>query len=157
MSKRVAIIGIFAIVFIGCAYAYSTLSRHTSVNTPPSSTVSSKNDVSAPTTVPSSPGRFIEYSSDALSAPEYSTTILFFYAGWCPECRGFEKAINAGTIPTSTQILRVDYDNSSDLKQKYGVTIQSTFVRIKSDGALQAKWVGYGRDKSIQTILDNTQ
>lgn len=100
-------------------------------------------------------GRYASYSSNAVANQGYSTTIIFFYAPWCPECQAFKKAINSSDIPAGTQILEASYDNETDLKSTYGVTLQSTFVRVNSSGELQKKWVGYGKDKSLQAVLDN--
>jgi hypothetical protein len=36
----------------------------------------------------------------------------------------------------------VDFDNETDLRKKYGVTIQHTFVQIDKDGNSLAKWAG---------------
>jgi len=33
-------------------------------------------------------------------------------------------------IPENVNLLKVDYDNSTDLKEKYGVTMQHTFVLV---------------------------
>jgi cytoskeletal protein RodZ len=100
-------------------------------------------------------GRYTQYSSAAVSSGEYKNTVLFFHAGWCPECRAFDKAIKESTVPAGTQILKVDYDSSTDLRKKYGVTLQSTFVSVSSNGDQRAKWVGYGKNKSAQTVLEN--
>jgi hypothetical protein len=102
-------------------------------------------------------GRYQDYSSDSVDDNGYQTTILFFYAGWCPECRGYDMAIKDGTVPAGTQILKVDYDSSQDLRKQYGVTIQSTFVRVNAAGEKQTLWNGYGKDKSLSAILDNTK
>lgn len=110
---------------------------------------------SVPSDVTLQTGRYESYEPGRVSAKGYSQTILFFHASWCPECRAFEAAINSSTIPAGTQILKVDYDNSTELKQKYGVTLQSTFVSVDSNGELVSKWVGYGKDKSVDAILEN--
>ena len=104
-----------------------------------------------------SPGRYEQYNASLVDDAGYSTTILFFYAAWCPECRAYDQAINAGDLPDGVQILRVTYDDAQDLRQKYGVTIQSTFVRVNSAGEKQVLWNGYGKDKSVTTILENTK
>lgn len=101
-------------------------------------------------------GRYIDYSSSVVAASGYSETILFFHAAWCPECRAFERAITAESIPEGVQIVKVNYDSSDDLRQKYGVTIQSTFVKVASNGDRVSTWVGYGRDKSLAAVLENT-
>ncbi len=68
--------------------------------------------------------------------------VLFFRASWCPTCRGLDSDIkaNLGAIPDGVTILDVDYDNSTSLKQKYGVTYQHTLVQVDMDGKQIAKW-----------------
>lgn len=100
------------------------------------------------------PGRYTQYSKDDTSNG-YENTILFFYASWCPECRGFKQNLKDANIPENTQILEVNYDKSDELKKQYSVTLQSTFVNISSSGAEKSKWVGYGKDKSLETVLEN--
>lgn len=107
----------------------------------------------APTVVE---GRYQTYSTEARADTQYSETILFFHAAWCPECRAFEQAILASDIPDGVQILKVDYDDNGDLRSEYGVTLQSTFVKVGSNGQKISTWVGYGRDKSVDLILENT-
>lgn len=70
--------------------------------------------------------------------------VLFFRAGWCPTCRAVDADIkaNLGKIPSSLTILDVNYDDSTALKQKYGVTYQHTFVQVDKDGNLIKKWSG---------------
>lgn len=100
-------------------------------------------------------GRYVEYDAELVSADGYDTTVLFFYAGWCPECRAFDMAINEAELPNGLQILQVDYDDNQDLRQEHGVTIQSSFVRVDDSGDTQQVWSGYGKDKSLGTILEN--
>ena len=68
--------------------------------------------------------------------------ILFFRASWCPTCRVVDADIkaNLSKIPENLTILDVDYDNSTALKQKYGVTYQHTFVQVDASGTLIKKW-----------------
>jgi thiol-disulfide isomerase/thioredoxin len=70
--------------------------------------------------------------------------VLFFKASWCPTCRAVDADIkaNLSKIPGSLAILDVNYDNSTVLKQKYGVTYQHTFVQVDKDGNLIKKWSG---------------
>lgn len=100
-------------------------------------------------------GRYTTYSSDAVADTGYSTSVVFFFAPWCPECQAFKKSLNNGPLPEGVQVLETDYDSSTDLKKQYGVTLQSTFVRVNTSGDLQNKWVGYGKDKSLTTVLEN--
>ncbi len=70
--------------------------------------------------------------------------VLFFRASWCPTCRAVDADIkaNLSKIPSDLAILDVNYDNSSELKKKYGVTYQHTFVQVDKDGNLIKKWSG---------------
>ncbi|TAK58590.1 thioredoxin [Patescibacteria group bacterium] len=70
--------------------------------------------------------------------------VLFFQASWCPTCRTIDADIkaNLSKIPPGLSILDVNYDTSTALKQKYGVTYQHTFVQVDKDGNLIKKWSG---------------
>ena len=61
---------------------------------------------------------------------------LFFHAPWCPTCRGMEKAITEEltTFPKGAKILKADFDTEKALKEKYGITVQSTIVIIDAEG-----------------------
>ncbi len=99
------------------------------------------------------PGRFISYEQEKLQDMAYRRNVLFFHASWCPECHAYEQAITAGEIPTGTQILKVDYDSSAELKKRYGVTLQSTFIAVDRHDNVIKKWVGYGKEKSVAAIV----
>lgn len=100
-------------------------------------------------------GRYSSYNASQVSEQGYENTILFFYAAWCPECRAFKQAINSSNIPQGVQILEVNYDTASDLKKQHNVTLQTTFVKVNSQGDQVSKWAGYGKDKSLQSVLNN--
>lgn len=123
--------------------------RDTSGPTEPAAT-----DETEPAEVALAAGSYRDYDPAMVADPGYDTTILFFHASWCPECRAFEQSIEAGPIPAGVQILKVDYDTSDELKRQYEVTIQTTFVKVDADGEQLSSWVGYQEDRSIETILD---
>jgi len=100
------------------------------------------------------PGRYTAYNAE-LASENYPVTVLFFYAAWCPECRAFKQAITASPVPEGVQVLEVNYDDETDLKKKYGVTLQTTFVKTNSAGENLGKWVGYGKEKNLNTVLEN--
>jgi thioredoxin 1 len=80
-------------------------------------------------------------------------TVLFFAADWCPSCQADLKDINAnGSKLGSVNVVVVDYDKSADLKAKYGITVQDTFVQIDSMGAKQAIWNGGGVDGILKNL-----
>jgi thiol-disulfide isomerase/thioredoxin len=87
-------------------------------------------------------GSYEAYSPEKLIYAEKGKVVLFFKASWCPTCRALDANIraNLGNIPEGITILDVDYDNSTALKQKYGVTYQHTLVQVDSKGNQIAKW-----------------
>lgn len=155
MKKTLITIGV-AILLIGGLVAAVTLKPLGSGSPSPDGTTATQNETPSATDVPLQSGRYTDYAPSLVSDAGYTDTILFFHAPWCPECRAFEQAILEANIPDGVQILKVDYDSSSDLKSKYGVTLQSTFVKVDQDGDKISLWVGYGKQKSIDLILEMT-
>ncbi len=88
------------------------------------------------------PGAYILYS-DMVIAATPGTKILFFYAPWCQQCRALDKDIKIGGVPDNVTVIKTDYDSHMQLRQKYGVTIQTTFVLIDDAGNLIKKFTAY--------------
>lgn len=90
-------------------------------------------------------GSYETYAPEKVAlASAVHNVVLFFRASWCPTCRAVDADIRAhlSKIPSNLAILDVDYDSSSSLKKKYGVTYQHTFVQVDKDGDLIKKWSG---------------
>jgi len=90
-------------------------------------------------------GSYETYSPEKIPVKAASgKVVLFFHASWCPTCRAVDADIKAhlSAIPAGLTILDVDYDTYADLKVKYGVTIQHTFVEVDAQGAMIKKWSG---------------
>ena len=87
-------------------------------------------------------GEYIEYSSSAI-AETTGEKVLFFHAPWCPQCRSIEAGIISQGVPDGLTIIKVDYDSNQLLRQKYGVTLQTTFVRVDDEGNLIDKYTAY--------------
>lgn len=87
-------------------------------------------------------GSYVEYKSDIL-ATTTGTRILFFHASWCPQCRQLESDIKASTIPNDVTIIKVDYDSNQALRKQYGVTLQTTLVKVDANGELVERFVAY--------------
>lgn len=89
-------------------------------------------------------GEYTDYNPALLAKAESGKVVLFFKASWCPTCNALDKSINAtlSDIPSDLIILKVDYDNSTELKKKYGVTYQHTLVQVDAQGNQLAKWNG---------------
>lgn len=135
----------------------STIQQGTSQKVPGQSGGSASKQ-SAGSAQPANPavGRYADYVDGNTMEYAYKKTILFFHASWCGDCQAFDKILREGPIPAGVQILKVDYDSRQDLRQKYGVTKQSTFVELDDDDDHDHDiWVGYGKEKSIHAILKN--
>lgn len=80
--------------------------------------------------------------------------VYFFHASWCPDCRATERSINADGVPAGLTIVKLDYDTETDLRKRYGVTQQHTFVQVDPDGAELGKWTGSrsGADIKAKTV-----
>jgi thiol-disulfide isomerase/thioredoxin len=87
-------------------------------------------------------GTYKDYSEEAL-ANSNKVNLLFFHAPWCPQCRALEKSIQESDLPADVAIFKVDYDSNQTLRQKYGVTIQTTVVKLNSQGEQEKKFVPY--------------
>lgn len=109
---------------------------------------SQKKTVLAPHDVPMNGTGYRDY--DPNNIPTTGDIVLFFHADRCPSCREAEKNFLASGIPDGLTILKVDFDTAKDLKIKYNILSQTSFVYIKPDGTLIKRWIG-GRD--IQDIL----
>jgi len=95
---------------------------------------------------PAGPGSYItlaEYDADR-SAYDSTDVVLFFNASWCSTCKVARDNIEAdlAAIPSGLTIVVVDFDTANDLRQKYGVTVQHTFVQVDAAGTELAKWSG---------------
>jgi thiol-disulfide isomerase/thioredoxin len=96
-------------------------------------------------------GGYMDYDASKLSFAEKGKVVLFFKASWCPSCIALDADINKNiaNIPSDVLILKVDYDNSADLKKKYGVVRQHTLVQVDATGAKKALWAGSSDLKAL--------
>lgn len=112
---------------------------------------------SKPTEEPGEPikSNYINYSPTALSQilEDEGQALLFFHANWCPTCRAADKSImqDGDQLPKGLTILKTDYDSETDLKRKYKINYQHTFVLVNKSGEEIKKWQGGG----VETILEN--
>lgn len=89
-------------------------------------------------------GSYEPYSAEKIAHAAEGDVVLFFRASWCPTCKALDADIreNADQIPEGVLILDVNYEDSSDLKKKYGVNYQHTMVQVDAEGNMLTKWVG---------------
>lgn len=88
-------------------------------------------------------------SVDQLKAiAEREPTILYFHAEWCPTCRATMVSFRGRwpEIQPGITLVIADYDTEEELKAKYGVTYQNTYVQVGRDGEKVQIWNGGGID-----------
>lgn len=110
-------------------------------------------DESVSATAPESPvalaGTYADYDASLVGSTD--NTVIFFHASWCPSCRTADAGMAAGTVPDGLTILKADFDSSTDLKKKYGVVGQHTFVQVDANGNEIKKWLG-GND--VESVVE---
>jgi thiol-disulfide isomerase/thioredoxin len=77
---------------------------------------------------------YVPYEDSVLLSGK--TKVLFFHAAWCPECKKADALLKTW-LPSgdfSRSVYKVDYDTAKDLKVRYGVTYQHTFVLVDGNG-----------------------
>ncbi|MBV7363950.1 thioredoxin [Actinomycetaceae bacterium TAE3-ERU4] len=101
---------------------------------------------------------YISYSTYRENPSAYNDgkTVLFFNAQWCPTCKAADAAFkeNTNLIPEGYTLVSVDYDTNTDLRQKYGVTMQHTFVQLGQNGDAINKWSGGSAADFAQLIKE---
>lgn len=143
------IAGIVLIVAAIWLFAPKTSQYTPQSSTPESTTTSQATSTSSST----QPGKYVDYREDIIASTT-GTKILFFHAPWCPQCKALDSSIRSGKIPDGVTIIKVDYDSSQELKQKYGVTVQTTLVSVDDTGNLIEKYVAYSTP-SLEALIKN--
>lgn len=90
----------------------------------------------------STTGIYADYSDTAI-ANASGERVLFFHAPWCSQCRSIESGIKDQGVPAGLTVIKVDYDGNQALRKKYGVTLQTTFVKVTNSGEFIDKYVAY--------------
>lgn len=97
-------------------------------------------------------GIYMDYTDDVIGDGDPS--VLFFQAAWCPICKRTDETLTQWyeeeDFPLS--VYKVDYDNSSDLKTRYGVTYQHTFVLLDGEGNA-LKVLAAPSDEDLKSLL----
>lgn len=155
MNKKLVVIVALIVIAVCSGFAY-LLSQDKNTENP---TVAQEGDNKPQTTssaekqTTEGAGTYKEYSEDTFAATS-GTKILFFYASWCPQCHQLESDIKEGKIPDGVTIFKVDYDTNQKLRQKYGITLQTTLVKVDDNGNEIKKFVAYD-DPSLNALVRN--
>jgi thiol-disulfide isomerase/thioredoxin len=95
---------------------------------------------------------FTDLSTARLLAAQ-GPTVLFFQAAWCPTCQVAMRELQDGAGRLGdVLVIVVDYDRAGELKKRYGVTYQHTWVRIDAGGRKLAVWNGGGLDELLRRM-----
>lgn len=100
-------------------------------------------------------GTYEDYHPQKLSYAREGKVILFFKADWCASCSVVDEQVleSLEKIPAGVHILKVDFDTEFELRKKYGVTLQHTFVQVDEFGNMRAKW---SNGQTLTDILEKT-
>jgi hypothetical protein len=63
------------------------------------------------------------------------------------------ESLDAAGVPAGLTVVSVDYDSATELRKRYGVTVQHTFVQVDAQGNELAKFTG---STSGPAIADQT-
>ncbi|WP_401000257.1 thioredoxin family protein [Agromyces sp. GXQ0307] len=96
-------------------------------------------------------GAYLDYTDGAIEATA-GPKALFFHASWCPKCRSLDEDLKAQGAPDGLTVFKVDYDSRTDLRQQYGVTIQTTIVFVDDAGEKISSVVLYD-DPSVESLV----
>jgi thioredoxin 1 len=155
-------LSVLFLLLIASAFSFGQSMMSTSNSNGNSTTMMSANPMKADPRVgnqlryaPSSGTKVIFTTLDAAQAlAAKHPTVLFFSADWCPYCQADLRDINAnGDRLGDVAIVVADYDKAAELKAKYRVTVQNTYVQIDANGKQKAIWMGGGVDGVLSHIV----
>ncbi|WP_088312487.1 thioredoxin family protein [Kineosporia sp. R_H_3] len=136
--------GIALLALTACGGADAAAPAPAAVTTPASQPAAQSSQPAAAD--PAGAGSYVDYATYRKDPTAYADgrVVLFFHASWCPNCRLTEKNLteDPASIPADLTVVKVDFDTETDLRAKYGITQQHTFVAVGPDGAERAKWTG---------------
>ena len=155
-------LSVLFLLLIASAFSFGQSMMSTSNSNGNSTTMMSANPMKADPKVgnqlryaPSSGTKVIFATLDAAQAlAAKHPTVLFFSADWCPYCQADLRDINAnGDRLGDVAIVVADYDKAAELKAKYRVTVQNTYVQIDANGKQKAIWMGGGVDGILSHLV----
>ena len=98
--------------------------------------------------------QYIDYSKSSFDKTPDKKRVYFFHAKWCPTCKTANEEFmqNIDKIPKEIILFKTDYDTEKELKTRYGITYQHTFVYVDGEGKEIKKWNGGG----VSELISNT-
>lgn len=97
--------------------------------------------------------RYLDYTEEAFNSLMSNRRVIFFAASWCPTCQAANQAYlsKLSEIPEDVSVFIANYDEEIELKAKYNITYQHTFVQVDRNGNEITKWNG----GDIAELLEN--
>lgn len=153
MSKKILVIVLTIVAGIAVSFGIVLAGNALA----PTSNVSSVDDDQAPAAAPAerdpaNTGEYLDYTPE-LFAQTAGQKVLFFHASWCPVCRALENDILSRGVPADLTIFKVDYDEATDLVQKYEVRLQSTVVYVDDEGNLLSSAILFD-DANLASLVE---
>lgn len=154
-SSRVVVAGLVLIIAAGLVYVFVRKDAAPNTATQPvADQPIQKQTPAAPSAPAVQKGTYTDYTTEKV-ANTSGVRLLFFHAPWCPQCRALEADIKAASLPDNVTIFKVDYDTNQSLRSKYGVTIQTTVVKINDAAEKLESYVAYDQPTfaSVERVL----
>lgn len=83
--------------------------------------------------------------------------VLFFHADRCPTCNEAEKNFLETGVPEWLTILKVNYDTETELKKKYGILTQTSYVLIQPDGTMIKRRIWWRTLEELQSKIEEAK
>lgn len=89
-------------------------------------------------------GVYEDYDVTKLSQAQDGKVVLFFMARWSKTSKNLDATLKSkdANIPNNFTILLVDYDKNYQLRKKYEVPFENTFVQVDVSGNMINRWSG---------------
>ena len=88
--------------------------------------------------------RLVSFESEAQvkELAQAGPTVIFFFAKWCPNCKAaaLEFSTKWDSVRPGIALVVADYDKETEMKTKYGVTYQDTYVLVGPDLGKRRIW-----------------
>jgi thiol:disulfide interchange protein len=86
---------------------------------------------------------------------EGQRVVLYFWAPWCSSCSSVDLDLLArkAQVPLGVKMFRVSYDKEHELRQKYAITVQHSFVQIDQNYHSLQHWVGGEMDEVAERVI----
>lgn len=109
-------------------------------------------DIDGQTDLEGQAGSYTAYYDGVVGNGQES--VLFFHATWCPVCQANDAKLLDWYSQNeySRSVYKIDYDNSQQLKEEFGITGQDTFVLIDGNGN-EIERVTFPSEEKLEELL----